>query len=178
MVTFGAFTSIPIIVPGSQTFEVVVPRIMDEAHLPISSQSAYAALFDNGQLLGLSCSTVNRSRSQYDCTNLPEYLQPSELQRKIAHPQWIDRFPFPYMRDACISLLDTSEEEEFLGDLFKLSSLVVLPGYATWNPAGWVITTTFKEKVSTSLDTSYFSRSSRQRLTNRYSHQVGPPVLS
>lgn len=132
--------------------EVVVPKIVDEARFSISTHSAYAALFENGQLLGLSCSTVNRSRSLYDSTNLPQYLHPSELQRKTVHAEWIDRFPFPYMRDACISLLDKAGEEEFLADLFRLSSFTILRGCASWDPAGWVITTTFKEKVCPNID--------------------------
>lgn len=138
----------PIINLGTETIEVVVPKVMEEAtSLPTSCQSAFAALFDNGQLLGLSCSTVKRCRSQYDCASIPQYLHPSELQKKTVHAEWIDRFPFPYMRDSCISLLDKYGEEEFLADLFKTSSFVVMQGSASWDPAGWAMTTTFKDKV-------------------------------
>lgn len=145
--TFGAFTSMPTVIPETQRFEVVVPKVIGDASLPRSSHTAYAALFDNGQLLGLSCGTVARTRSLYDCAGLPQYLCPSESQKTMVHAQWIDRFPFPFMRDACISLLDTSGEEEFLADLFKMPSFVILQGYASWDPAGWVISTAFKEKV-------------------------------
>lgn len=95
----------------------------------------------------------------------------------MAHAQWIDRFPFPYMRDACISLLDIPEEEEFLADLFKIPSFVILQGYASWDPAGWVISTTFKEKVRPNHGSFFFLYLANE--ANRCcSHPVGSPFLS
>lgn len=175
--TFGAFNSMPTVIPAIQTIEVVVPKVIGDGCLPRSSHSAYAALFDNGQLLGLSCSTVARTQSQYDCIKLPEYLRPSESQKTMVHAQWIDRFPFPYMRDACISILDMSGEEEFLADLFKMPSFVILQGYASWDPAGWVISTTFKEKVRTNHSPFPILYLADEANTH-CSRPVGSPLLS
>lgn len=96
---------------------------------------------------------MKRSRSQYDCTDLPQSLHPTKLQKEVCHPEWIDRIPFPYARDACISLLDFPGEEEFVADLFRMASFVVLHGYVSWDPAGWVMTVKFKAKVCSNVFT-------------------------
>ena len=51
------------------------------------------------------------------------------------------------MRDACISSLDTLDEEQFLGDLFTMPSFFVKDGYNAHDPHGWSITKEFKQKV-------------------------------
>ncbi len=55
----------------------------------------------------------------------------------ILHSQFIDRFPFPRLRDNMICLIGHIDEEDFLGDLFNLTSFTMTPGRAPWDPGAW-----------------------------------------
>jgi len=126
---------------------VCFPLVVDQQCTQRDTLSVYAALYKNGQMLGLECGKAKNSRSLYTCRTIPQHLRPTNLQRAVVHPDWIDRFPFPYMRDACISSLDTLDAEQFLGDLFMMSSFLVKDGYDSYDPHGWAITEAFKKKV-------------------------------
>ncbi|KIW18349.1 hypothetical protein PV08_02637 [Exophiala spinifera] len=108
--------------------------------------SVYAALFHNGAMMGLTCSITFASKSKPFGQEIPESLRPTPLQLSTIHPQWIDRFPFPKMRDNMITLLSIIDEEEFLGDLFCLTSFTVDSRFASWDPSGWKIGNEFSAK--------------------------------
>ena len=108
--------------------------------------NVYGALYINGALMGLACSVTFASKSQPFGPELPDTLRPTPLQLTTVHPQWIDRFPFPKMRDNMITLLSIIDEEEFLGDLFCLTSFTVEPGAASWDPTAWKISKEFGAK--------------------------------
>jgi hypothetical protein len=114
-------------------------------HVSLSG-SAYAALYSNGVMLGLACSVTFAWQSNPVGPDVPEPLHPTSLQLTTVHPQWIDRFPFPRMRDNMITLLSIINEEEFLADLFCLTSFTLEPGTASWDPRGWKIGKEFSEK--------------------------------
>ncbi|KAK6379516.1 hypothetical protein LTS17_006434 [Exophiala oligosperma] len=108
--------------------------------------SVYAALFHNGAMMGLTCSISFASKSRPFGEEIPDSLRPTPLQLTTIHPQWIDRFPFPKMRDNMITLLSIIDEEEFLGDLFCLTSFTVDGRMASWDPSAWKIGHEFSAK--------------------------------
>lgn len=108
--------------------------------------SVYAALFNNGAVLGITCSAAICSKSKPSSSRIPATLAPTSLQLSTVHPQWIDRFPFPRMRDNMITLMSIIDEEEFLADLFCLTSFSVRPGAAPWDPKAWKIGQDFSAK--------------------------------
>ena len=95
--------------------------------------------------MGLTCGTVVPAKSP-PCPEIPEPLRPTALQLTTIHARWIDRFPFPKMRDNLISLSGIIEEEEFLRDLFSMQSFSIQPSKPGWDPNAWSIGKAFAEK--------------------------------
>jgi hypothetical protein len=118
-----------------------ISPLADQHFLPDPVLSVYAALFINGSILGIPCAhgqPLTPSRSAAPSTPIP--LRPTPLQLTTGHFSWIDRFPFPRMRDNMILLAGIIDEEEFLGDLFILSgSFTMRKGGSTWDPEAWRI---------------------------------------
>lgn len=135
----------------SMTAVHVPPSLTDgTAPMAITAEippSFFAALWDNGALLGLTCSTCVPAKSRPTGPNIPVSLQPTMLQLTTTHPVWIDRFPFPTMRDRMITMGGVGlDEEEFLRDLFSMDSFSIRPGKAGWDPEGWRIEPSFRRK--------------------------------
>ena len=115
---------------------------ISDHHLFLSSinpsLSVYSALFKNGTMLGLQCGCpLPLISNPVDPSLIPSSLQPTQLQMSILHSQFIDRFPFPRLRDNMICLIGYIDEEDFLGDLFNLTSFTLTPGCAPWDPRAW-----------------------------------------
>lgn len=110
--------------------------------------SLYCALWKNGELQGLKCSEHKLSSLSKDLgPHIPETLQPTALQLTIPHPGFIDRWPFPKMRDNLIvAVQGFINPEDFLNDIFNMPSFTIRPGYSPWDPAGWDIEPGFQEK--------------------------------
>lgn len=154
----GFFGTFPVLVPTRALVnQHPVPAVIDMDKVPVNSLSLPWALNFNGKLLGLLCGQVRRKRSQYTSSDIPSQLKPTDLQRAVIHPEWLDRFPFAHMRDAWIVSMDTLDEEAFLEDLLGTVSFAVKNGYHSYDPQGWVITKQFKEKVSQTRDRVFFS---------------------
>ncbi|KIX04503.1 uncharacterized protein Z518_05373 [Rhinocladiella mackenziei CBS 650.93] len=139
------------LVPGvprlPSLYQVMVPTSKEDQFVTSTmSGSVYAALFNNGAMMGLACSCVIPGRSTPVGAEIPESLHPTTLQLTTIHPRWIDRFPFPKMRDNMITLMGIIDEEEFLGDLFCLTSFTLDPGAAPWDPRAWKIGKEFSAK--------------------------------
>ncbi|KAJ7033431.1 hypothetical protein C8F04DRAFT_1104711 [Mycena alexandri] len=119
---------------------------IDARHLSAGSGSItmYTALFQNGLILGLTCGTVFPAKSRPQPPNVPDSLQPTAVQLMHIHPPWIDRFPFPRMRDNMVTL-GVIDEEVFLQYIFSSPTFEIKPGYASWDPAGWVVQKEFVE---------------------------------
>lgn len=118
------------------------------ATAPISSpdsQSVFAALFQNGKILGLRCSTSFPAKSEPAHDGIPLTLRPTLLQISTVHFRWIDRFPMEDCRDEMILNMGSYEEEDFLRDLFTTTSFTIKPGFASWDPAGWSIEPEFQK---------------------------------
>ena len=106
----------------------------------------FAALFANGKILGIGCSTVIPSKSPKAGPGIPETLRPTALQLTRVHASWIDRYPFPRMRDNFITLSGIIDEEEFLFDIFSMESFTVNPNKPSWDASGWIISKDFAKK--------------------------------
>ncbi|KAH8700116.1 hypothetical protein BGW36DRAFT_424953 [Talaromyces proteolyticus] len=108
--------------------------------------TVWAALYLNGSMMGLGCSTCYPAKSLPAQPHIPESLHPTALQLYSIHPLWIDRFPFPRMRDNIIHLMGLIDEEEFIKDIFCMMSFKIKPGGASWDPNAWVIGKEFGRK--------------------------------
>lgn len=108
--------------------------------------SVYQACYVNGAILGLMCSVSFIGPSAPVGPDVPESLRPTPLQLTVPHPPWIDRFPFPRMRDNMITLLGLIDEEGFLADLFCLTSFTIRNGAPSWDPSAWKIGPEFSAK--------------------------------
>ncbi|OAP60783.1 hypothetical protein AYL99_05785 [Fonsecaea erecta] len=96
--------------------------------------------------MGIPCSVSLRKKSNPAGPNIPVSLRPTALQLTVNHPSWIDRFPFPKMRDNMITLMSIIDEEEFVADLFTLTSFTLESGAPSWDPRAWKIGKEFSAK--------------------------------
>ncbi|KAH6872843.1 hypothetical protein BKA58DRAFT_382851 [Alternaria rosae] len=103
----------------------------------ITPFTVFAALYANGEIQGISCATTYSSRTPMPKPHIPLPLHPTELQMMIVHPRWIDRLPFPRMRDSLIRLIGVVDEEELCKDFFTMPSFTIEVGYESWNPRAW-----------------------------------------
>ena len=115
---------------------------------PDSRARALAALLVNGTLLGLHCSADNRHLiiSSPQPNNIPKSLQPSQLQLTTPHYAWIDRFPFPLVRDRMIIWSDYVDADELFKDFFALDSFTLNKEAAAWDEKAWQIGPEFARK--------------------------------
>jgi hypothetical protein len=123
------------------------PEISSDTYFfPQPALSVYGALFDNGRILGLSCFRSTDYKSKPASQMILQSLHPTEAQLSTLHFQWIDRFPFPQMRDNMIALCPVIDEEEFLSDLFHLTSFTLRHGSVSWDAEAWKIGPEFATK--------------------------------
>ncbi len=109
--------------------------------------SVYAALFNNGTILGLRCGIQVPILSPPCTDKIPLSLHPTQLQMTVLHIPWIDRFPFPKMRDNAIThSCEGFDDEDFFCDLFTDESFEIKPGSYSWDPEAWVMTDRFRTK--------------------------------
>lgn len=107
----------------------------------------YSALSKHGFMLGTTCfSCTLDSKSPPEYRFLPEHLRPSPLQLAVVHRRWIDRFPFPRLRDNMILLSTIIDLDDFVRDLFGMASLILRQGGTTWDPKAWIIGSEFASK--------------------------------
>lgn len=96
--------------------------------------------------MGISWVCVGLVRSWRQPPDLPENLQPTPLQLTTPHPVWIDRLPFPRMRDNVILLADTIDMVQFYVDLTLNESFEVKDDMPSHDPAAYRIVPEFKAK--------------------------------
>ena len=119
---------------------------MTNNHLfTIPGFSLCAALHNNARLQRISCLLPTARTSPPGALDLPLPLRPTPLQMTRIHLPYIDCFPIPKLRDNLIIWNGLVDEEEFCVDLLGTNSFVV-QGMQSWDPAGWVVDRTFKEK--------------------------------
>ncbi len=109
----------------------------------------YSALVQHGLMQGTGCPDSNdETTSPREYLSLPEALQPTPLQLVTSHKRWIDRFPFPRLRDNLILLNGLVDLEDFVRDLFGMASLLLRSDLrrATWDSTAWTMGTGFAKK--------------------------------
>jgi hypothetical protein len=139
-------TTDALIVTGTQYAAPALPSTPDELVVVTVPTSVYAALFYNGAMMGLSCSSNVPHKSLPQGPDVPLSLHPTALQLGTFHVSWIDRFPFAKMRDNFISMAGIINEEEFLCDLFSMDSFRIKEGKPGWDPNGWIMGKEFGRK--------------------------------
>ncbi|KAJ9646227.1 hypothetical protein H2204_000890 [Knufia peltigerae] len=118
----------------------------DQILLTRHVSSVFAALHNNGLILGLRCGIQVPILSPPCTAKVPLSLHPSKTQMTVLHIPWIDRFPFPGMRDNVIRLSGMFDEEEFLNDLYQTNTFTILSESVSWDPGAWIMTKSFEEK--------------------------------
>jgi hypothetical protein len=96
--------------------------VLSPLYQPSPPLSVFAALYTNGNILGLSCSICFSSTTPGPLPGHPVALHPTESQLLTVHPRWYDRIPFPKMRDSLIKLMGVIDEEDLVKDLFTMPS--------------------------------------------------------
>lgn len=119
------------------------PQVSLVTSVPVT---VYTALFQNGEMMGLKCGFIVPHKSSRQGPHIPASLQPTALQLTTFHVPWIDRFPFPKMRDNFIGLTGIIDEEEFLRDLFTMDGLSLKPNGLGSDPASWIMGRDFGKK--------------------------------
>lgn len=89
----------------------------------------------------------------YQGDKLPESLQPTLLQRTHQHPEWIDIFPSPRMRDNAVRAHHLISREELCADMLGRMSggqyntePAIMVWSNPWEPAGWELSEAFIRK--------------------------------
>ncbi len=133
--------------PMSTMSVASIPHLSSGETIPAEiPPSVFAALFANGEMLGLICGTTIPAKSTPAAPHIPASLWPTALQLTTIHTRWIDRWPFPNFRDNVITLNALFDEEGFLRDLFSMDSFALKPGKPGWDPTAWTIGRKFAEK--------------------------------
>ena len=132
--------------PSSQATPFSTSSAADDCLISHSNNTVFTALFKNGRVLGLPCGTQICWKSPPRGLDIPAPLQSTPLQMTTLHTSWIDRFPFPHLRDNFIRLNGVINEEDFLQTLFETHSFTIVPGTMSWDPNGWIIGKEFGEK--------------------------------
>lgn len=122
--------------------------IGDHRLLPVPYFTLASAMIANGRVLGLYCGFCIPSYSPTASAEVPEPLRPTKLQLETIHGPCIDRIPMARMRDNMIKTASMWDEEEFIADMFNMDSFTFKPGKMSWDPTGWVINESFKQKYN------------------------------
>ena len=108
--------------------------------------SIIGALGICGSFLGIVCGMLDFDRSSRPTSSVPDMLSPTPLQLSIPHYRWIDRLPFPRLRDNLILLASTIPLEELFMDFFTMETFTIDGRRAPWDPKGWRVSVAFLER--------------------------------
>ncbi|KIX07881.1 uncharacterized protein Z518_02535 [Rhinocladiella mackenziei CBS 650.93] len=122
------------------------PPPCDHRYLPDLKMTAIEALWVNGSILGIPCSDAGFDKSSPQPSTIPHTLCPTPLQLAVPHYIWIDRWPFPRMRDNMIILSSVIDAKELFYDFFTMQSFIVKKEEDPWNPEAWEISHEFNTK--------------------------------
>ncbi|KIW13106.1 hypothetical protein PV08_08293 [Exophiala spinifera] len=122
------------------------PLPVDHLLLIGPSRSALVAFQENGHRMGIGCACVGLVKSWRHPADLPAHLQPTPLQLTTPHSIWIDRMPFPRMRDNIILLAHMIDLEDFYLDLLTTESFEFRKGMPPHDPAAYRIDPSFRAK--------------------------------
>lgn len=146
------------VIPG----RILYPISRDHL-LPLIEYNVFRASLTNLLILGhlhlmdsSSCSfsgSIPVFPSPYQGDNLPVSLRPTLLQQSTSHPDWIDLFPSPRMRDNAIRSQHLFTNLELCADLLggiagteRSADSGLLVWSNPWEPEGWELTEGFIRK--------------------------------
>ncbi|KIV80700.1 hypothetical protein PV11_08184 [Exophiala sideris] len=122
------------------------PSPLDHKLLIDPKWGVLLALRENGHLMGLYCWGVKVITSRHQSPTVPKSLHPTPLQLTTPHFDWIDKWPFPRMRDNMILLAETIDLKQLYEDLFTRISFQMKEGVPTWDPSAWKIDSDFSAR--------------------------------
>ncbi|KAI1610367.1 hypothetical protein EDD36DRAFT_467435 [Exophiala viscosa] len=122
------------------------PLPQDHKFLIDPKWAVLLALRENGHRIGLYCWGVKVITSRHQSATVPISLRPTPLQLTTPHFDWIDKLPFPRMRDNLILLAGTIDLKQLYEDFFTKLSFQIKEDAPTWDPTAWKIDSDFSAK--------------------------------
>ncbi|KAI8718286.1 hypothetical protein NCS52_00606900 [Fusarium sp. LHS14.1] len=117
---------------------------LDTQFLLLASLTTVAAFSSNATLLHIPCEVPSIDIFNPSQTSLPSTLMPTELQKTIPHPPFVDVIPFSGVRDRLLRSLAVIDLEKLTIDLtggaFKVWGSVTLDG------TSWEVSEEFAKK--------------------------------
>ncbi|UPL01226.1 hypothetical protein LCI18_012160 [Fusarium solani-melongenae] len=133
--------------PPSSTVDTQLDTLqpgLDTQFLLLSSLTTVAALSSNATLLHIPCEVPSISIFNPSHTSLPPTLMPTELQKTIPHPPFVDVIPFPGVRDRLLRSLAVIDLEKLTIDL--TGGAFKVWGSVPWDGASWEVSGEFAKK--------------------------------
>lgn len=125
----------------------------------------------NASLLQIPCSPVSQLRTYSPVSlSLPSQLIPTQAQRTIPHPSFVDIIPFPNFRDRILNSLHGIRLEVLAQDLVRDAFRIW--GRDSWDATGWEVSEEFANTWLFLIDDELF------RVTNFWRKQKLKPPLS
>ncbi|KAM0428865.1 hypothetical protein ACHAPT_006665 [Fusarium lateritium] len=117
---------------------------LDAQFLLLTSLTTVAALSSNAALLHIPCEVVSISIFNPSHGSLPSTLIPTELQKTIPHPPFVDVIPFPGVRDRLLRSLAVIDLEKLTVDL--TGGAFKVWGSVPWDGTSWEVSEEFAKK--------------------------------
>lgn len=117
---------------------------LDAQFLLLTSLTTVAALSSNATLLHIPCEVPSIDTFNPSQTSLPSTLMPTELQKTIPHPPFVDVIPFPGVRDRVLRSLAVIDLEKLTIDL--TGGAFKVWGSIPWDGTSWEVSEEFAKK--------------------------------
>ncbi|KIL87198.1 hypothetical protein FAVG1_09753 [Fusarium avenaceum] len=123
---------------GAAFVDVFGPSLLDTQYMPqapmadthflvLSDMTSSAAMVAIAQCLNLDCQVKPGFHIRAPVNNIPCGIAPTQLQKSVAHPSYLDMLPWASLRDRLIKSLPTINQGEFTHDL-QIGSLRITTG--------------------------------------------------
>ncbi|RSL86433.1 hypothetical protein CEP51_002793 [Fusarium floridanum] len=117
---------------------------LDAQFLLLTSLTTVAALSSNAALLHIPCEVPSIDIFNPSHASLPPTLTPTELQKTIPHPPFVDVIPFPGVRDRLLRSLAVIDLEKLTIDL--TGGAFKVWGSVPWDGTSWEVSEEFAKK--------------------------------
>ncbi|RSL67064.1 hypothetical protein CEP53_003192 [Fusarium sp. AF-6] len=117
---------------------------LDAQFLLLTSLTTVAALSSNATLLHIPCEIPSVDIFNPSHASIPSALIPTELQKTIPHPPFVDVIPFPGVRDRLLRSLAVINLEKLTIDL--AGGAFKVWGSVPWDGTSWEVSEEFAKK--------------------------------
>lgn len=117
---------------------------LDAQFLLLTSLTTVAALSSNATLLHIPCEIPSIDTFNPSQVSVPSTLSPTDLQKTIPHPPFVDVIPFPGVRDRLLRSRAVIDLEKLTIDLTDGAFKVW--GSVPWDGTGWEVSEEFAKK--------------------------------